>query len=137
MLSRSILLAQQEFEDFQDIDGGLAAAFGIFAVFYLAVLALMLIALWMVFSKAGEPRWAAIVPIYNVIVLLKVAGKPWWWIVLLLIPIVNLILGIIIAIDLARNFGKGGGFAVGLIFLPFIFYPILGFGSARYQPQTA
>lgn len=97
----------------------------------------MLIALWMVFSKASEPGWAAIVPIYNVIVLLKVAGKPWWWIVLLLIPIVNLILGIIIAIDLARNFGKGGGFAVGLIFLPFIFYPILGFGSARYQPRTA
>lgn len=95
-------------------------------------------AMWKIFTKAGEPGWAAIVPIYNGIVLLKIAGKPLWWIILLFIPFVNIVIGIPVAIGLVRNFGKGGGFAVGLIFLPFIFYPILGFGDATYVgPKSA
>jgi ABC-type sulfate transport system permease subunit len=89
---------------------------------------------WKIFEKAGEPGWASIIPIYNTIIMLKIAGKPWWWIFLLLIPLVNLIFAIIVLNDLAKNFGKGTGFVVGLIFLPYIFFPILAFGSARYIP---
>ena len=83
------------------------------------------------FAKAGQPGWAAIIPIFNWIVWCKVAGRPLWWIVLLLIcfPVVYIIL----CIDTAKVFGKGAGFGIGLIFLPFIFFPILGFGSAQYQ----
>jgi len=103
----------------------------------LVIVILMFAGLWKMFSKAGEPGWAAIVPIYNLIVMLKIAGKPLWWIILLIIPIVSLVVGIMVAVSLARAFGKGGGFAVGMIFLPFIFYPILGFGSATYVgPKT-
>ena len=98
---------------------------------YFAVIILMIAGLWKTFSKAGQPGWAAIIPIYNLIVLCQVAGRPIWWFLLLLIcfPIFY----IIICIDIAKRFGKGGGFAVGLIFLPFIFFPMLGFGSAQYQ----
>jgi hypothetical protein len=98
----------------------------------------MIAALWKVFTKAGEPGWAAIVPIYNAIVLLKISGKPLWWIILLFIPFVNFIIGILAALGLSEKFGKGAGFGIGLAFLPFVFYPILGFGSATYVgPKTA
>jgi hypothetical protein len=92
---------------------------------------LMIAAFWKIFSKANQPGWAAIIPIFNCIVWLKVAARPLWWIVLVFIcaPIVYIIL----CIDTAKVFGKGVGFAVGLIFLGIIFYPILGFGSAQYQ----
>jgi ABC-type transport system involved in cytochrome c biogenesis permease component len=66
-------------------------------------------------------------------VLLKVAGKPGWWVLLFFIPIVNLVIAIIAMIGVAQNFGKGGGFVVGLILLPIIFYPVLAFGSAQYR----
>ena len=89
---------------------------------------------WKIFEKAGQPGWASIVPLYNTIILLKIAGKPWWWIFLLLIPGVNVVFAFIALIDLAKNFGKGTGFGVGLVLLSFIFFPILAFGSARYMP---
>ena len=94
---------------------------------------LFVVAWWKIFTKAGEPGWAAIIPIYNVIVLLKIAGKPVWWIILMLIPLVNFVISIFVAAGLAKNFGKGTGFVVGLVLLPFIFYPILAFGSAHYR----
>jgi uncharacterized membrane protein YhaH (DUF805 family) len=89
--------------------------------------------MWKVYVKAGEPGWAAIIPIYNIIVLLRIAGKPWWWILLLLIPLVNIIIGILVHIDLAKTFGQTVLFGIGLMFLGFIFYPILAFGDARYN----
>jgi ABC-type sulfate transport system permease subunit len=106
---------------------------------YIAVIVVMIVALWKVFTKAGKPGWAAIVPFYNYYVLLEVAGKPGWWLVLLLIPIVNIVFAILALVALAQRFGQGGGFAVGLIFLPFIFWPILAFGSAQYTapPKAA
>jgi hypothetical protein len=70
-------------------------------------------------------------------VLLKISGKPMWWVILMLIPFVNIIVLIIAIVGLARNFGKGAGFALGLVFLAPIFYPILAWGDARYQPQAA
>ena len=105
-------------------------------IVWLVVMVLMIAALWKIFVKAGEPGWAAIVPIYNFIVMLKIAGKPLWWIVLMLIPFVNFVVAILMIAALARNFGKGTGFAIGLIFLPFIFYPILAWGDATYRPQV-
>ncbi len=114
------------------------AAMGMGAMICWIVLVVLIVAgMWKVFVKAGKPGWAAIIPIYNVIVLLEIAGKPLWWFILLLIPFVNLIVMIIVLVALARNFGKGIGFALGLLILPFIFYPILGFGDARYQPVAA
>jgi hypothetical protein len=94
---------------------------------------ILIAALWKVFAKAGKPGWAAIVPIYNIIVMLQIAGKPAWWIILFFIPIANVVVGILIAIGIANAFGKSGAFAAGLILLGFIFYPILGFGSSQYQ----
>ena len=122
MMSRSILLLLAKGDD--------AAA--ILTVICVAIVVLVIAALWKVFVKAGQPGWAAIIPIYNTIVLITIVGKPWWWIFLLLIPYVNIVFFILLYIGLARVFGKGGGFAVGLIFLGFIFLPILGFGSATY-----
>ena len=116
----------------------LMAGMGIvFTICYLAVVLLIIIGLWKVFVKAGKPGWASIVPIYNIIVLLEIAGKPLWWFILMLIPFVNFIVAIIVLIAVARNFGKGVGFAIGMVFLPFIFIPILGFGDAKYQPVAA
>ncbi|MCC6123524.1 MAG: signal peptidase I [Pirellulales bacterium] len=103
-------------------------------IIWLLVMVLVIAGFWKTFTKAGKPGWGAIIPIYNVILLLEIAGRPIWWIILLFIPIVNLVVSIIVAIDVAKNFGKGTGFGLGLAFLGFIFYPILGFGDARYQP---
>ena len=96
------------------------------------VMIIRYVALWFVFQKAGEHGWASIIPVYNILIAIKVAGKPWWYILLLLIPIVNIIIGIIILHGISKNFGKGGWFTVGLIFLRVIFLAILGFGSAKY-----
>lgn len=108
------------------------AAGGVIGVVYLVMLVIGVISLWKIFTKAGEPGWAAIVPIYNIIVLLKIVGKPLWWIVLLLIPCVNFIIMILVCLELAKAFGKGGGFGVGLALLSPIFFPILAFSDARY-----
>jgi len=113
----------------------LAAGMGMGVIIcYLIVLLLIIIGLWKIFVKAGKPGWAAIVPIYNLIVMLEIAGKPLWWFILCLIPFVNIIVIIIVLIAIAKNFGKGVGFAIGMLLLPFIFYPMLGFGDAKYQP---
>jgi hypothetical protein len=96
---------------------------------------LMIAAWWKIFSKAGQPGWAAIIPIYNWIVWCKIVGRPAWWVLLLLICFP--IFFIILLIDLAKSFGKGVGFAIGLILVSIIFFPILGFGSATYQGPSA
>jgi hypothetical protein len=88
---------------------------------------------WFMFQKAGEPGWAAIIPVYNYLIAIKIAGLPWWYLLLMLIPVINLFIYIIILNGLAKNFGKGTGFTIGLFFLRFIFIPILGFGNATYQ----
>lgn len=98
----------------------------------------MIIANWKIFTKAGQPGWASIIPIYNVIVLLQIVGRPLWWLVLMLIPGVNIIVAIIVTIDLAKSFGKGAGFAiVGLILFSVIGYLMLAFGDARYHGPAA
>jgi Family of unknown function (DUF5684) len=119
--------------------GGIAGllAGGVFSLIWLAVVVLMIASMWKIFTKAGKPGWAAIVPIYNIIVLLEIVGKPIWWIVLFLIPCVNFVAVILLALALAKSFGKETGFAIGMIVLPFIFYPMLGFGDASYRGPQA
>jgi ABC-type antimicrobial peptide transport system permease subunit len=99
----------------------------------ICITVLEIVALWFVFEKAGEPGWAAIIPIYNALIVIKIAGKPWWWILLALIPLVNLIFYILVLDGLSKNFGKTSAFTVGLFFLRFIFLPILGFGKSQYS----
>ena len=104
---------------------------------YFAVIILMIAAMWKVFSKAGQPGWAAIIPIYNLYIMCKIAGRPGWWVLLIFIPLVNFIVLIILYLRMAERFGKSDLFTVGLVILPFIFWPILGFGSAQYQGSAA
>ena len=109
---------------------GFAVLFGILGLFFMACY-------WKVFSKAGQPGWAAFVPIYNVVVLMQIVGRPGWWFFLFCIPFVNAIVGIIVILDLAKSYGKDNAFAAGLIILGPIFLPILAFGSAEYQGPAA
>lgn len=122
-----------DFGDYGEPSAAAGIFGGVFMIVWLAVLVLVIAGMWKVFTKAGKPGWAAIVPIYNIIVLLEIVGRPLWWFILLLIPIVNFIVAIIVSIDLAKSFGKGTGFGLGLAFLGIIFYPLLGFGDATYR----
>jgi len=106
-------------------------------IIMLIIMLFFIAAFWKIFTKAGEPGWTCLIPIYNTIVLLKIVGRPWWWLLLMLIPIVGFIIMIVVYIDLAKSFGRGGGFAVGLILLGIIFFPILGFGSSSYEGPAA
>ena len=99
---------------------------------YVLLFALMIVSFWKIFTKAQKPGWAAIIPIYNIIVLLEIVGKPWWWLLLMLIPFVKIIFAIWMTNLLSKSFGHGEGFTLGLIFLSIIFYPILGFGDSKY-----
>lgn len=108
----------------------------IFPLVVVAIAIFFIAAFWKVFAKAGKPGIACIIPIWNAIVFLQIAGRPVWWILLFIVPLVNIIIGVIVAIDIAKSFGKSTGFGVGLAFLGFIFYPILAFGDAQYQGVT-
>ena len=101
------------------------------SIIQLAIIILVIVGMWKVFVKAGQPGWASIIPIYNIYILLLIVGKPWWWLILMLIPIANIVIWILVSLALSQKFGQGTGFAIGLILLPFIFVPILGFGDAK------
>jgi hypothetical protein len=105
---------------------------GLFII-YFAVIMLLIASQWGIYSKAGKPGWACLIPIYNFIVLLEIVGKPWWWLFLMMIPFLNFIFLIWVYNLLAKSFGKSEGFTAGLIFLSLIFFPILAFGDAEYQ----
>lgn len=115
-------------------DGAALAGLGLVALFVTMVPVLIVVAgLWKIFTKAGQPGWAAIIPVYNVFILLKIVGRPTLWLVGFLIPIVNFVVTVLVTIDLAKAYGKGVGYAIGMVLLPIIFFPLLGFGDARYQ----
>ncbi|HEY5806276.1 MAG TPA: DUF5684 domain-containing protein [Candidatus Saccharimonadales bacterium] len=117
---------------------GAAAGVGLGLILaYFAVAIFMLVAMWKVYTKAGRPGWAPIIPIYGTLVMLWMIGRPWWWLLLMLIPFVGIIFAIIATNDLSKSFGKSVGWTVGLIFLPFIFYPMLAFGDAKYAGPVA
>lgn len=106
-------------------------------VVWLAIVIVVVAAFWKIFAKAGKPGWAAIIPIYNAVVYLQVVNRPIWWIVLMFIPLVNVVVWIVLTNDLAKAFGKGVGWTLGMLFLGFIFYPILGFGGDPYLGRPA
>src|SRR5437879_811494 len=103
------------------------------SLFMFGALVLSVVGLWKIFVKAGQPGWAAVVPFYNVYVLLQVIGRPGWWLILLFIPFVNIVFSLIIALDLAKVFGKSGlfGFVALWLFAP-IGLAVLGFSDAKY-----
>ena len=111
--------------------GGLILALYIY--FMIAFSLFMIASLWILFTKADQPGWTCLIPIYNTIVLLQIAGKPWWWLILYVIPVVGFVISIIHMIALAEAFGKGVGYGIGLVFLGFIFLPLLAFGDAEYS----
>jgi hypothetical protein len=112
---------------------------GVFAIVMVGFALLMIVSTWKLFAKAGYPGWAALVPIYNMVVMLKMAGKPVWWIILFMVPFVNFVMLIMTGLALAKAFGKGAGFGLGMIFLGFVFVPMLAFGDSKYMgaPATA
>ena len=99
------------------------------SIIQLAIIAAALAGLWKVFEKCGRPGWEALVPFYNLYILTKIVNRPAYWVAICLIPFAALVL----TIDLARLFGKSTGFGVGLGLLGFVFFPILGFGDAKFQ----
>jgi hypothetical protein len=124
------------------IAGVLALFTGVFLIVWLAVLAVIVVSMWKIFEKAGEEGWKALIPFYNGWVLAEISGKPGWWALVGLgsiIPFLGFIAGIaafilqiIISIELAKSFGKEPVWALLLIFVPIIGFPMLAFGDAKY-----
>jgi hypothetical protein len=117
--------------DYSDDSGWLGG--GVFWALWLIWLVLVLVAGWKMYVKAGQKGWVSLIPILNILGLLKIVHRPWWWILLMLIPFVNFVVGIIIMLDLAKAFGHGVGMALLLILLTPIGYLMLGFGGSQYQ----
>ena len=116
-------------EIFQGLGFGLGF---FFSTVVLALVIILIAARWKIFTKANQPGWASLIPIYNALIFLRIIGKPWWWILLFCIPLVNIVF-IVLALDLlSKSFGKPVWFTVGLFLLPFIFELILAFGDAKY-----
>ena len=135
-LLSQMILAQNDFGGDGGGEGG--AIFLVSPIIGLVFLVVMLAGAWKTFAKAGKPGWACIIPIYNVIVMCEIAGRPLWWaLVISFIPCVIPIMGLILMIDFAKSYGKGAGFGIGLLLLGFIFYPMLGFGDAKYIGPAA
>ena len=109
--------------------GGSAVA----TILYLIIVVACIAGLWKMFIKAGKPGWAAIVPIYNLIVLIQIAGKPVWWIILLIIPIVSLVILVILFLEIVKKFGQPAWHVVLMILFSFIYIPYLGFSDVKYQ----
>ena len=108
----------------------------VFWVIYTIVLVLMVIALWKVFVKAGEPGWACLIPFYGWWVLMKISCKNTvLWFILMFIPFVNFVAVTVSLIGLAKSFGKEVGTILLLIFFPFIGLPMLAFGDAEWDPD--
>ena len=121
---------------------GAIAAMGLFFwILSMALGILKIVSLWKIFKKAGKPGWASIVPIYNIYIMCEIAEKEWWYILLLCVPFVNIYVMIVLYNGMAKKFGKGGGFVVGMILLPVVFFPMLAFGKdatvVNNQPNTS
>lgn len=118
-----------------DISGGLFSAAFLFMYLILGVISV--VSMWRIFTKAHQPGWAAVVPVYNLYILTQVAGRSGWWVVWLLIPGINIIAAIFLANDLAKSFGQGIGMAVLIILVSVIGLPTLAFGPYEYQGPSA
>lgn len=134
-MSLAILLAPY----FQDDGSGAILGGTLVYLCCVGILLLLIVAsFWKIFVKAGQPGWAAIIPIYNNYIMQQIVGREVWWLIFLFIPGLQIVWSIVIGLDLAKSFGKETLWGVGLILLPFIFYPLLAFGDAQYQgPKKA
>jgi hypothetical protein len=101
-------------------------------IFFLAYVAFVVLVYWKVFEKAGRPGWEFLIPIYNLVIMMKIIGKPWWWLLVMCVPIVNVVFIIWSLNMLSKSFGKDEGFTVGLVLVNLIFLAILAFGDAKY-----
>ena len=128
-----ITLAQQ--------NTGASIAAGIMGIvillIWLAIIVIFVAGMWMTFVKAGQPGWAAIIPIFNIYIMLKVAGRPGWWLILYLIPVVNLVVIIIVYNDIAKSFGHGLLMTLLLFFISPVAFCVIGFGGSQYQGPVA
>lgn len=131
IFAQNVYIAPDTTSTTQATNSGLAS---VLILVYVALLIIMLVSLIKIFTKADRKWWEAIIPIYNSYVLLKIVGRPGWWLLLFFIPFVNIIIAIIVIFDLAKAFGKGAGTALGLFFLSFIFFPLMAFSeSYKYK----
>jgi hypothetical protein len=148
MHTLSSILAQASGNNTEAIAAvGILAFLAAFAFVFFAIYAICLIGLWKVFTKAGQPGWAVLIPIYNLIVLLRIAGLAWYWVfapLIVLIPVLGAIAYLVLAVmgihRISTRFGQGVGFTIGLTLLGPIFWLILGFGDSKYigeQPAQA
>jgi len=141
------LLAQASGNEEAALAAGLVAFFAAFAFVFIAIGLAFHIGMWKVFTKAGQPGWAVLIPVYNFILLLRIAGLAWYWVftpLIILIPILGAIAYLVWVVwvhhRISTRFGQGVGFTIGLTLLGPIFWLILGFGSSKYvaeQPAQA
>ena len=110
-----------------------AGSFFIFLLVLGAISLLIIVALWVIFEKAGESGWKSLVPIYNIYILLLISGMPGWWLIMFFIPVVGIVFSLLLMLALAKKFGKGALFGIGLFLLPIFFYPLLAFGGSQYE----
>lgn len=109
---------------------------GMAVIVWLAVVGIVIAGMWKAFAKANQPGWAALIPIYNVYVMLEIGDNEWWWLLLLFVPIVNIYASYKMFNGVSKAFGHGLGFTLGLWFLGFIFWPLLGFGDSTYRGKS-
>ncbi len=103
-------------------------------LFMVAIFLFLIVGMWKVFEKAGQPGWGIFVPIYSAYLMVKIANRPGIWLLFLFIPVVNFVVGIIMMVDIAKNFGKSSMYALGLLLFGFIFFPMLGYSDAQWNP---
>jgi len=107
------------------------------SLIYLVLIILIATGIWRMFEKAGKPGWAALVPLYREWNMVQMTGKSLWWFFLLFVPLVNFVIIVRLYIEVARAFGKRGSYALMMVFFPFVAFPTLGFGAARYKDPNA
>jgi len=107
-------------------------------LFMAALVIISILGFWKTFEKAGQPGWGSLIPIYNIYLMLKIAGRPGWWLILLLIPLINVVIWLLVCLDIAASFGKSSAFGIVLLFLlNGLGFLILGYGDAQYQGAAA
>jgi len=114
------------------MESGAGSIMAVFVIVYIAIIALVVVSMWKLFTKAGKPGWAYLIPIYNIIVILEIVKRPVWWFVLLLIPFVNVVVGIIVMIDFVKAYGKPASHFLLMLFFSIIYLPYLAFSNAKY-----
>lgn len=105
-------------------------------IIYLLIVLFVLAGMWKTFEKAGQPGWGCIIPIYNIYLITKIAQRPAWWIIMFFIPVANIVFAVMLYNEIAKKFGQGVGYTIGLLLLPFVFFPLLGFGDFTYQSEN-